>query len=103
MARNPLEGRNAIVTGAARGIGRAIAERLTREGARVAILDVDGDAAQTTAGEIGGETIAVGADVADAAQVQSAVGSVLETWGAIDILVNNAGIVGDDAPVAELD
>ena len=102
MAKNPLQGRNALVTGAARGIGRAIAERLAREGARVAILDVNGDEARAAADDIGLEAIGVCADVADAAQVQSAVESVLETWGSLDILVNNAGIVGADAPVAEL-
>jgi len=101
MTTPPLEGRNAIVTGAAQGIGRAIAERLVREGARVAILDVNGDAAKATADAIG-NAIGLEANVADEGQVQSAVDSVLESWSSIDILVNNAGILGEDTPVAEL-
>ena len=103
MPEKPLEGRNAIVTGSARGIGRAIAERLAEEGAQVAVVDVDGDAARATANDIGVQAVALCADVADAAQVHGAVESLLITWGGcIDILVNNAGIVGSDTPVAEL-
>jgi 3-oxoacyl-[acyl-carrier protein] reductase len=102
MATKPLEGRNAIVTGAARGIGRAIAERLALEGARVAILDINGDAARATAAEIGCE-VGLLVDVADAAQVDGAIASLIEDWDCIDILVNNAGIVGTDTPVAELE
>ena len=101
MATKPLEGRNAIVTGAARGIGRAIAERLALEGARVAILDINGDAARATAAEIGCE-VGLLVDVADAAQVDGAIASLIEDWDCIDILVNNAGIVGTDAPVVDL-
>ena len=99
----PLEGRNAIVTGAARGIGRAIAERLWREGARVAVLDANEAAAKETAGEIGDHAMALTANVTDAGQVERAVETVLDAWKSVDILVNNAGIVGPDAPVAELE
>ncbi len=99
----PLEGRNAIVTGAARGIGRAIAERLWREGARVAVLDANEAAAKETAGKIGDHAMALTANVTDAGQVERAVETVLAAWKSVDILVNNAGIVGPDAPVAELE
>ena len=102
MASQPLEGRTAVVTGAARGIGRAIAQRLATEGARVTIVDINGEAASKTAAEIGGIAIGLSADVADADQVKTAIDAALEAMGSIDILVNNAGIVGPDTPVAEL-
>ena len=66
MDPQPLKGKNAIVTGAARGIGRAIAQRLAAEGAQVAILDIDVNGAQQTAAEIGGSTIGLAVDVAEA-------------------------------------
>ena len=97
-----LSGRNAVVTGAAQGIGRAIAERLSNAGARVALADIDGGAAEATAGEIGGDALGIQADVAHAASVRSLVQSVMKTWDRIDILVNNAGIVGRDVSVREL-
>ena len=103
MKTKPLAGRNAIVTGAAQGIGRAIAQRLALEGARVAIVDINDAGARSTAAEIGCGAVGMCADVSDAAQVQTAVDSLLADWGCIDILVNNAGIVGSDTPVAELE
>ena len=69
MDPQPLKEKNAIVTGAARGIGHTIAQRLAAEGARVAILDINADGAQRTAAEIGGSTIGLTADVAQAASV----------------------------------
>jgi len=95
-----LEGKVAVITGGARGIGRGIAEAFVREGARVAIADVDEDAVRATAGEIGGH--AVVADVADAASVERMAASVTEQFGRVDVLVNNAG-VSKVVPFLEMD
>ena len=96
-----LENRNAVVTGAAQGIGYAIARRFVAEGARVAILDIDLEKAEQAADELGAS--AFRADVADAASVESAFAGVVARFGSLDILVNNAGIVGSDTPVRDLD
>ena len=98
-----LNGKAAIVTGAAQGIGYAIARRFAAEGGRVAIVDVDLDGAQKAADEIGGSAIAVGADVARADEVDRAFAEVVDRFGGVDILVNNAGIVGTDTPVRDLE
>ncbi len=92
---NRLQGRMALVTGGARGIGRAIALAFAREGAAVAVLDRRSDLAEQTAQEIaalGAKSFAVAADVGDEAQVKTAVAQVNSALGRIDILVNNAGI-----------
>lgn len=88
---NGLKDKVAFVTGAGRGIGRAIARRLAAEGARVAVTDLDESAARGTAVEIGAPSIALCADVANSAQVRSAVADCEKRLGPIDILVNNAG------------
>jgi NAD(P)-dependent dehydrogenase (short-subunit alcohol dehydrogenase family) len=88
----PLTGQVAIVTGAARGIGRAIASRLAADGARVELFDVDGAAANQAAEALGDGTVAHAVDVADPQAVAEAVGAVRRSEGRIDILVNNAGI-----------
>ena len=85
-----LQGKAALVTGAARGIGQQIAEQLTREGARTAVLDVDADAANKAASAFGG--YAVAADVTDAHSVAKAVDAVFSHFGSLDIFVNNAGM-----------
>jgi len=90
-----LRGRVAVVTGAGRprGIGRAICLRYAEEGARVAVLDLDGRGAEAVADEIraaGGEALGLACDVADLASVEAAGAAVLEELGAADILVNNA-------------
>lgn len=85
-----LNGRVGLITGAAGGIGRAIARRLAREGMTIAVLDRDGAAAEATAAEIGG--LAVTTDVASPDEVGRAIDAVLGRFHQIDVLVNNAGI-----------
>ena len=90
----PLATRVALVTGAASGIGKAIATRLAAEGACVAIVDLDLAAAQKVAEELGGPDVAVGiaADVSNPDQVQEAVNATLRAFGGVDLVVNNAGL-----------
>jgi NAD(P)-dependent dehydrogenase (short-subunit alcohol dehydrogenase family) len=97
-----FEGKTAIVTGGARGIGRAIVERLASEGARVLIADIDEAAGKAAAGEIGAGAQAFGLDVTSESSWQAAVGQATNAWGKVDILVNNAGIAGRSAPAWEL-
>jgi meso-butanediol dehydrogenase / (S,S)-butanediol dehydrogenase / diacetyl reductase len=85
-----LEGRAAVVTGGGSGIGRATCRRMTEEGARVAVLDVDGDAAQSVAEEIGG--VAFGVDVGDPNALKAAVDAAAAAFGGLSIVYNNAGI-----------
>lgn len=95
--------RIAIVTGAARGIGRAIAARLLTDGFAAAIADVDGKAAAATASELEGlgEIFPIAVDVANPESARKMADEVLKRHSAIDVLVNNAGIAGRAAPVAE--
>jgi 3-oxoacyl-[acyl-carrier protein] reductase len=93
-----LNGKIALVTGAAQGIGRDIALGLAKDGADVAICDVNLEAAQKTAGDIeamGRKSLALKANVAASAEVTAMIDQVLEKFGRIDILVNNAGITRD--------
>jgi 3-oxoacyl-[acyl-carrier protein] reductase len=93
-----LDGRTALVTGGASGIGRAITAAFVREGARTVVLDHDADVARKAAAELGGEA-GVGADVADEAAVRSAVTEAEDVLGRIDVLVNSAGILTQSALV----
>ncbi|NTV11254.1 MAG: 3-hydroxybutyrate dehydrogenase [Zoogloea sp.] len=91
----PLDGKVAVVTGAASGIGKAIAQTLARAGASVAIADLKPDAAQAVADEIeaaGGRALGVGMDVSDEAAVDQGVDAVAARFGSIDVMVSNAGI-----------
>jgi 3-oxoacyl-[acyl-carrier protein] reductase len=100
----PLDGRVAVITGAANGVGRGIAEVLSREGAPVVIADIDADAAEGFAAELrdgGGDAIAVETDVADAASLESMAAAALERWARIDILAANAGVY-PEATVSEV-
>ncbi len=93
-----LDGKVAIITGAARGIGKATARLFAREGARVVVTDIDEATGQATAEEIrneGGDAIFVPVDVTDPQSVQQMVEKTLQTYGRIDILVNNAGVLRD--------
>jgi 2-dehydro-3-deoxy-L-rhamnonate dehydrogenase (NAD+) len=96
-----LTGHSAIVTGAATGIGEAIARRLASAGARVAVADLNLEAAAQVAASIGSDSYGVRCDVTDAGSVDGAVAEVLSRTGQIDILVNNAGIAGRAAPLWE--
>jgi 3-oxoacyl-[acyl-carrier protein] reductase len=91
-----FDGRVAIITGAARGIGAGTAKRFADEGAAVAVLDLDEEQAQATASGLGGNAVGIGCNVADAASVEGAVGRVVEELGGLHILVNNAGITRDN-------
>ena len=94
--------KTALVTGAARGIGLAIASRLAADGMRVALLDLDPAVTEAAARTVGGEVLALSADVTKGADVDAAVGRVVDHWGRLDVLVNNAGITGRSFPIWEL-
>jgi 3-oxoacyl-[acyl-carrier protein] reductase len=93
-----LTGKIALVTGASRGIGKAIALRLAQDGAKLAINNLDIETAETVAAEIkalGGMALAVAGDVSSTDEVKNMVETIISTYGSIDILVNNAGITRD--------
>lgn len=96
-----LAGKSALITGSARGIGRAFAEAYVREGARVAIADINIERAMETASEIGPAAYAVQMDVTQQASIDAAVAACVEQAGGIDILVNNAALF-DLAPIVEI-
>ena len=92
-----LDGKVAIVTGSARGIGRATAEILAEQGARVLINDLDGDVAEQASNEIDGDTLVFAGDLTQPGVPDQLVEKVIGDWGQIDILVNNAGYTLDAA------
>ena len=98
-----LEGKTALVTGAASGFGRGIAEAYIREGARVAIVDLNEEGARHVADELGDNAIALRCDGSRAEDVEAAVAATMEAFGRLDIVVNNAGWTNPNRPLMETD
>lgn len=96
-----LQGKSALITGSARGIGRSFAEAYIREGATVAIADINAERAEETAGELGPAAYAVKMDVTDQASIDAAIAAVDARTGGLDILINNAALF-DLAPIVEI-
>jgi 3-oxoacyl-[acyl-carrier protein] reductase len=96
-----LDDKVAIVTGSARGIGRATAELLSEHGAKVLVNDLDGDVAEQTASEIGGETVVYAGDLTRPGAPDELVAKAIDAWGKLDIIVNNAGYT-IDAPIHKM-
>ncbi|WP_024693391.1 L-iditol 2-dehydrogenase [Pseudomonas syringae] len=96
-----LEGKSALITGSARGIGRAFAQAYIHEGARVAIADIDLQRAQATATELGPNAYAVRMDVTDQSSIDQAIAAVIAQVGKLDILINNAALF-DLAPIVDI-
>jgi 3-oxoacyl-[acyl-carrier protein] reductase len=94
-----LDGKIALVTGAGSGIGKCIAETYAREGARVALADIDANAAKSAARTIGNNAIALRCDVSKKADIDGVVEETLAAFGTLDILVNNAGATHVNKPV----
>jgi 3-oxoacyl-[acyl-carrier protein] reductase len=98
-----LDGKTALVTGAGSGIGKCIAETYAREGARVALADIDLAAAQAAARAIGNNAVAVRCDVSKKADFAAAVAETVSAFGSLDILVNNAGATHVNKPMLDID
>ena len=98
-----LDGKTALVTGAASGIGKCIAETYVREGARVAVADMNVDAAKAAARGIGNNAIAVRCDVTRRVEIDAALAETLSAFGALDILVNSAGATHVNKPMLEIE
>jgi 3-oxoacyl-[acyl-carrier protein] reductase len=96
-----LDDKVAIVTGSARGIGRATAELLSEHGAKVLINDLDGDVAEQTASEIAGDTVVYAGDLTAQGAPDELVKTAVDAWGRLDIIVNNAGYT-QDAPIHKM-
>ena len=98
-----LEGKTALVTGAADGFGLAIARRFIAEGARVSIVDINGEGAAAASRELGANAMAITCDVSKATEVASAVNESLADFGGLDIVVNNAGWSHRNLPLLDVD
>jgi 3-oxoacyl-[acyl-carrier protein] reductase len=98
-----LEGKTALITGAGSGIGKCIAETYAKEGAWVALADINLDAAKSAARAIGNNAIAVRCDVTQRSEIDAALAETLAAFGALDILVNNAGATHVNKPMLEID
>jgi NAD(P)-dependent dehydrogenase (short-subunit alcohol dehydrogenase family) len=94
-----MTGRSVLVTGAGRGIGAAIAQRLSAEGASVACIDLDGASAERVAASLPTPGLALELDVSQEEAVRKAIEKVKNSWGSLNVLVNNAGIAGPQTPV----
>jgi 3-oxoacyl-[acyl-carrier protein] reductase len=101
MKMRVLEDKVAIVTGSARGIGRATAELLSEHGAKVLVNDLDADLAAQTASEIAGETAVYGGDLTKPGAPDALVQTAIDAWGKVDVIVNNAGYTMD-APIHKM-
>lgn len=97
-----LDGKTAIVTGAASGFGAGIARKFIAEGARVMIADINAEAAAAMAAELGGKAVPQAVDVSDAASVQAMADAALAAFGHLDILVNNAGVTHMPTPLEDV-
>jgi 3-oxoacyl-[acyl-carrier protein] reductase len=97
-----LDNKTALVTGAASGIGKCIAETYAREGARVALVDIDLDAVKSVARAIGNSAVAMRCDVTRRAEIAAAVDDTLAAFGALDILVNSAGTTHVNKPMLDI-
>ena len=97
-----LAGKVAVVTGGGSGFGEAIAKIYAREGAKVVVADLNGDAAARVAGEIGASASAIRADVTARGDVEAMIGAATEGFGGLDILVNNAGYTHRNQPMLEV-
>lgn len=98
-----LQNKTALVTGAAQGFGLGIAKRYAEEGARVAIVDMNGDKAQEAAAEVGRGAIAFSCDVTDGVALKAVVADVIAVFGKLDIVVNNAGTTHRNKPMLDVD
>ncbi len=98
-----LQGKRTIVTGAASGFGRGIARRFAKEGAKVAVVDLNEDGAKTVAGELGEAAIAMKCDVSKAQDVNAAVRRSVDAFGGVDVVVNNAGWSHKNQPILDVD
>ncbi|MDQ1079757.1 glucose 1-dehydrogenase [Pseudoroseomonas cervicalis] len=98
-----LQGKIALVTGAASGFGEGIVRRFAQEGAKVAVADLNLAGAERVAAELGGGAIAIGGDVSKAADVQAMVDQTVSAFGGLDIVVNNAGTTHKNGPILEVD
>jgi acetoin reductase-like protein len=96
-----LDGKSALITGAARGIGRAMAERFVAEGARVAIADINAEAAKATTAALGDAAIAVHVDITREKSIDAMVSATVAAFGGIDVLVNNAALF-ELAPIVDI-
>ncbi|SMH30110.1 glucose 1-dehydrogenase [Azospirillum agricola] len=97
-----LDGKVALITGAAQGLGLAMAETFVREGARVAVVDINGDAARSVAESLGENAVGIAANVTRAADVEMTVAATVERFGRLDILVNNAGSTHANGPFEDV-
>lgn len=101
-----IEGKVAIVTGAAKGIGLAIAERFGREGAKVVVVDIDAEGCEAAAAQItthGGTAMAAPVDISDEVSVEAMVNAAVDEFGTVDVLVNNAGLISPMKHVLTVD